>query len=272
VTEPILATEGLRKEFHSPGHAPFVAVDDVGFAVMPGRSLGVVGESGSGKTTVARMICGLERPTAGTIVVARRDRSHPTRRTAERRRRGRELQIVLQDPYTSLDPHQTVNASLQEVLRVHFDLSAAQRRARVMELLDAVGLDTRVANAVPRAMSGGQRQRVAIARALAAEPQLILLDEAVSALDVSIQAQILNLLADLRQQAGVAYLFISHNLAVIRQICDEAVVMHRGRIVERGSVDELLDSPRDAYTRRLRASVPGRGWRPSRTTTTAGAA
>jgi peptide/nickel transport system ATP-binding protein len=255
----ILETAGLRKVF-----GDHVAVDDVSFSLPAGGSLGIVGESGSGKTTVARLVTGLERATAGTIAVAGHDRSHPARRAVERRRRGRELQIVLQDPYTSLDPRQTVGSCLDEVLRLHFDLHRERRRARIGELLHAVGLEARYGAATPRAMSGGQRQRVAIARALAAEPQVLLLDEAVSALDVSIQAQILNLLDDLRRETGIAFLFISHNLAVVRQVCDDALVMRAGRVVERGRVDTLLDTPAEPYTRLLRASVPHRGWRPQR--------
>jgi peptide/nickel transport system ATP-binding protein len=210
------------------------------------------------------MITGLVESTSGRIAVAGRDRSRPSRRSAERRLRGREVQIVMQDPYTSLDPRQTVGGCLREILRLHVERSKAARADRVAELLHAVGLEHRTADSLPGALSGGQRQRVAIARALAAEPRVLVLDEATSALDVSIQAQILNLLADLRRNTGIAYLFISHNLAVIRQVCDEAIVLKSGRIVEQGSVEVVLDAPRDSYTRLLRASVPGRGWRPQR--------
>jgi ABC-type glutathione transport system ATPase component len=167
---------------------------------------------------------------------------------------------VFQDPYSSLDPRQPVDAVLDEVLRLHGSLSPRARRDRVAELVDLVGLDERQGRALPRALSGGQRQRVAIARALAAEPEVIILDESVAALDVSIQAQILNLLADVQERLGVSYLLISHDLAVVRQLTDGVVVMHRGRIVEEGTTDSVLDDPQHPYTQRLRASVPGPGW------------
>jgi oligopeptide transport system ATP-binding protein len=259
-SEPLLEATGLRKEF-----GPVVAVDDVDLAVGPGGSLAIVGESGSGKTTIARMLVGLSRPTAGTIRACGRDRSTPSRSAAERRRRGAEVQIVFQDPYSSLDPRHSAQRALDEVLRLHGHGSDAQsRRARIAELGELVGLDDRMLRALPRDLSGGQRQRIAIARALAADPRLIILDESVAALDVSIQAQVLNLLADIREQTQVSYILISHDLAVVRQITDEAIVMHRGRVVERGRTEAILDSPQDPYTRMLRASVPRPGWKPTR--------
>jgi ABC-type glutathione transport system ATPase component len=259
VADAVIEVEGLRKEF-----GPLVAVDDVTFRVDEGRSLAVVGESGSGKTTVARMIVGLERPTAGTIRALGRDRSTPARSTGERRQRGAEVQIVFQDPYSSLDPRQTVAGSIDEVLRLHQGGSRDERRTRVQELCELVGLDERQSRALPRRLSGGQRQRVAIARALAAEPRVLILDESVAALDVSIQAQVLNLLADIRARTGVSYILISHDLAVVRQLTDDCVVMQRGRIVERGPSGQVLDDPQDPYTQLLRASVPGPGWKPTR--------
>jgi ABC-type glutathione transport system ATPase component len=261
MADAVVEVVALRKEF-----GPLVAVDDVSFRVEAGRSLAVVGESGSGKTTVARMIIGLERPTAGTITALGRDRSAPARSASERRRRGAEVQIVFQDPYSSLDPRQTVAGSIDEVLRLHRGGSAEERRARVLGLADLVGLDERQMRALPRRLSGGQRQRVAIARALAAEPRVLILDESVAALDVSIQAQVLNLLADIRTRTGVSYILISHDLAVVRQLTDDCVVMQRGRIVERGSSAQVLDHPQDPYTQLLRASVPGPGWKPVRRT------
>src|SRR5205085_496657 len=159
------------------------------------------------------------------------DRSRPVRSARDRRRRGREVQIVFQDPYTSLDPRQTAEATIDEVLRLHHGWPAGRRRARVAELTELVGLDARQARALPRSLSGGQRQRVAIARALAAEPAIMILDESVAALDVSIQAQVLNLLADIRDETAVSYILISHDLAVVRQLTDEAIVLHRGEIV-----------------------------------------
>ena len=256
---PVLQAAGLRKEF-----GELVAVDDVSFDLPPGRSLAIVGESGSGKTTIARMIVGLERPTSGTITACGHDRSRPARSTRDRRRRGREVQIVFQDPYTSLDPRQTAEATIDEVLRLHHGWPADRRRARTAELIDLVGLDTRQSRAQPRSLSGGQRQRVAIARALAAQPDILILDESVAALDVSIQAQVLNLLADIRDQTHVSYILISHDLAVVRQLTDEAIVLHRGKVVERGATARVLDDPQHPYTQRLRASVPRPGWKPRR--------
>jgi ABC-type glutathione transport system ATPase component len=256
---PVLQAAGLRKEF-----GELVAVDDVSFDLPPGRSLAIVGESGSGKTTIARMIVGLERPTGGTITACGHDRSRPARSTRDRRRRGREVQIVFQDPYTSLDPRQTAEATIDEVLRLHHGWRADRRQARTAELIDLVGLDTRQARALPRSLSGGQRQRVAIARALAAQPAILILDESVAALDVSIQAQVLNLLADIRDETHVSYILISHDLAVVRQLTDEAIVLHRGKVVERGRTARVLDHPEHPYTQRLRASVPRPGWKPRR--------
>ena len=259
MAEPVLAVEGLRKEFGT-----LVAVDDVAFALPEGGSLAIVGESGSGKTTVARMIVGLERATAGTMRACGHDRSSPPRSAGERRRRGREVQIVFQDPYTSLDPRQTVQSTLDEVLRLHRGWASARRLERVRELAELVGLDARQTRAVPRALSGGQRQRVAIARALAAEPRVLILDESVAALDVSIQAQVLNLLADIRDETSVSFVLISHDLAVVRQLAQETIVMRRGRVVERGATARVLDQPEDDYTRLLRSSVPRPGWKPQR--------
>ena len=258
-SDSVLAVEGLRKEFGS-----LVAVDDVSFAIPAGQSLAIVGESGSGKTTIARMIVGLERPTKGSITACNRDRSRPARSTRDRRRRGREVQIVFQDPYTSLDPRQTAEHAIDEILRLHHGYEVKRRRARIAELTDLVGLDSRQARALPRALSGGQRQRVAIARALAAEPRVLILDESVAALDVSIQAQVLNLLADIRDETSVSYVLISHDLAVVRQLTDDAIVMHRGQLVERGPTAQILDDPQHPYTQRLRASVPRPGWKPVR--------
>ncbi|HEX9623034.1 MAG TPA: ATP-binding cassette domain-containing protein [Streptosporangiaceae bacterium] len=257
----VLEVGGLRKEF-----GELVAVDDVNFAVPQAGSLAIVGESGSGKTTIARMIVGLERPTKGRIEACGQDRSTPARSSGERRRRGREVQIVFQDPYTSLDPRQTAQATIDEVLRLHHGWPADQRRERITELTGLVGLDERQARALPRALSGGQRQRVAIARALAAEPRVLILDESVAALDVSIQAQVLNLLADIRDSTGVSYVLISHDLAVVRQLTNDVIVLHRGVVVERGTTASVLDDPQHPYTKRLRASVPRPGWKPRRGT------
>ena len=233
------------------------------FCIAPRQSLAVVGESGSGKTTVARMIIGLEKPTSGRIIVNGRERPWRHVSSRERRRRAREAQIVFQDPYSSLDPRMTVRDCLDEVLRLHFDWERERRLARVEELLGQVGLDRRQADALPRALSGGQRQRVAIARALASEPRVLICDEAVASLDVSIQAQVLNLLSDIRDETGVSYLFISHDLAVVRQVSDEVVVMRHGRVVEAGPTERVLSEPDDPYTQRLLAAIPRPGWKPT---------
>jgi peptide/nickel transport system ATP-binding protein len=263
----ILSVRGLMKHFRVGGGRQsrnFVAVDDVSFELPTGGSLAIVGESGSGKSTIARMLTGLEAPTAGTIVVAGRDRSRPDRRAAERRRRGEELQIVFQDPYTSMDPRQTVGSAVDEVLRLHGTLGRDGRATRARELAESVGLDERHLASRPGALSGGQRQRAAIARALAADPKVLVLDEAVSALDVSIQAQVINLLSDIQARTGISYVFISHDLAVVRQIAQQVVVLRRGRVVENGPTDAVLDDPQHAFTQALLAAVPGPGWVPRR--------
>ena len=259
MADALLELTGVTKRY-----GDFTAVDDVAFTLPQGRSLAIVGESGSGKTTLARMIVGLESLTSGTIRACGEDRSAPAKRASQRKVRGRQVQIVFQDPYSSLDRRQSPAAALDEVLTLHHDYDAAQRAARVAELGALVGLDDRQLQSMPRTLSGGQRQRVAIARAIAAEPRLIILDESVAALDVSIQAQILNVLADVREATGVAYVLISHDLAVVRQLTDDVVVMRSGAVVERGITGDVLDDPQTEYTRMLRASVPEPGWTPRR--------
>ena len=269
MTTPLLQVSGLRKAFpvrRGAGRREVVAVDDVSFALAVDSCLAIVGESGSGKTTCARIVAGLEHATGGTVTVDGQVWDTGRTSTAERRRRARVAQMVFQDPYQSLDRRQSVGACLEETLRLHFHLTAAQRQERVAQLLDLVGLNAAHARARPRQLSGGQRQRVAIARALAPEPRLLILDEAVAALDVSIQAQILNLLLDTRERTGVALLFISHDLGVVRQIADEIVVMREGRVVESGPADRVFADPSDAYTRRLVDSIPRPGWRPRQRT------
>ena len=258
MSEALLEVRGLRKTFDRS----FVAVEDFNLSLSDNGSVGVVGESGSGKTTVARMIVGLETPSAGSIIFKQRDRSRPARRAKERLARGGEIQIVFQDPYASLDPRQSCASCLDEVLRLHTDLARPDRKARIAELSDLVGLDERQRVAMPRALSGGQHQRVALARALAANPSVLVLDEAVAALDVSVQAQVLNLLADIRREMGVAFVFISHDLAVIRQATEQAIVMRKGKVVESGPTGEILDNPQTEYAKLLRASVPREGWKP----------
>ena len=242
----------------------FTAVDGVSFDIPSGGSMAIVGESGSGKSTIARIVAGLDHQTDGQVRIGGEARSPRRQSRKERKRFARFVQMVFQDPYSSLDPSQTVRSSIEEALREHFDLNAVQRRARVADLLDQVGLDQRQGDAHPKALSGGQRQRVAIARALAVEPRLLILDEAVSALDVSVQAQVINVLVDIRAQLGVSFLFISHDLAVVRQLCDDCIVMSRGQIVESGKIADILAAPKAAYTRQLIDAIPRPGWRPAR--------
>ncbi|MFD0403171.1 ABC transporter ATP-binding protein [Kitasatospora sp. NPDC127121] len=251
----VLEAVGLHRAYGS-----VQAVDNVSFTLAEGGSLGIVGESGSGKTTTARIVVGLERADTGRVLVHGRDRTEHRRGRAHRLARAREVQMVFQDPYLSLDPRTSVGAALRETLRLHFP--DADHPRRIAELLDQVGLGEREAEALPRQLSGGQRQRVAIARALAVEPAVLVLDEAVAALDVSVQAQILNLLTDIREQTGIGYLFITHDLGVVRCVTDEVVVMRHGRIVESGPTAEVLARPRHAYTRLLLDSVPRPGWDP----------
>jgi len=258
----LLEAEHLSKTFRLRsgflGRATkLVAVSDASLTVPSSGSVAIVGETGSGKTTVARMIVGLEIPTSGQIRVDGVALS-PRPNLAERRRRARLMQMVFQNPFLSLDSRQTIGAAIAEVVRAHKHGSKAQVQARVGELLDSVGLDRRLRKSRPRQLSGGQCQRAAIARALAAEPQLLVLDEPVSALDVSTQAQVLNLLADLREELGIGVLMISHDLALVRQVADHVVVMHRGDIVETGPVEQVLVSPREPYTQQLLAAVPER--------------
>ncbi|MFJ4593586.1 MULTISPECIES: ABC transporter ATP-binding protein [unclassified Kitasatospora] len=251
----VLEAVGLHRAYGS-----VQAVDNVSFTLAEGGSLGIVGESGSGKTTTARIVVGLERADSGRVLVHGRDRTEHRRGRAHRLARAREVQMVFQDPYLSLDARTSVGTALRETLRLHFP--DADHPRRIAELLDQVGLGEREAEALPRQLSGGQRQRVAIARALAVEPAVLVLDEAVAALDVSVQAQILNLLADIREQTGIGYLFITHDLGVVRCVTDEVVVMRHGRIVESGPTTEVLARPRHAYTRLLLDSVPRPGWDP----------
>ncbi|MCX4774140.1 ABC transporter ATP-binding protein [Streptomyces sp. NBC_01285] len=242
---------------------------DMAFAI-PGLLLAILPVSvvGPGMTApviamaVARMLVGLARPDGGTVRLDGRDRSARARSRAERLARAREIQMVFQDPYLSLDPRVTVSDCVDEVLRLHTRLDAAARGSRVAALLDQVGLGEREAGALPRRLSGGQRQRVAIARALAVGPRVLILDEAVAALDVSIQAQILDLLATIRRESGIGYLFVTHDLSVVRHVADDVMVLRSGRVVEAGPVARVLDGPEHPYTRLLLDSVPRRGWDP----------
>lgn len=247
----LLRTSGLSKTYAGSG-AP--ALDQVSLTVHEGESVGVVGESGSGKTTLARCVVGLETPTGGTVDLAGKSfTSWASLSTADRRRLREDVQMVFQDPYSSLNPMRSIGSTLGETLRAFG--KPADRRA-TEALLERVGLPAAFSRRRPAALSGGQRQRVAIARALAPQPRLLICDEAVSALDVSVQAQILDLLRELRADLGMALLFVTHDLAVVRQITDTLYVMEGGRCVETGPTAHVMTTPKDAYTRRLLEAVP----------------
>ena len=260
-TEEILRVEHLTKVFEVRGakgkDKTLTAVDDVGFGIRKGTTTALVGESGSGKSTVANIILNLIDPTSGKVFHDGVDLS--TLGPKELFALRRIMQPVFQNPYGSLDPMYSIFRVIEEPLRVHGIGTAKEREARVAELLDMVSLPRSVMRRYPHELSGGQRQRVAIARALALKPQIVVLDEAVSALDVLVQAQILRLLSDLQSELELTYLFITHDLAVVRQIADDVVVMEHGRIVESGAADELFANPRQDYTRELIRAVPGAG-------------
>ena len=237
------------------GRTPFTAVSDMSMTVGRGETVSIVGESGSGKSTIGSAILGLEPAAAGRITLEGTD---ITRLSPRRRRKLRStLQAVFQDPFSSLDPSQTIGDAVAEPLRVAEPrLSAAERDARVLAMLTKVGIGRAAMTKYPAEFSGGQRQRIAIARALVLEPKIVVCDEAVSALDVSVQAQVLNLLAALQREKGMSYVFISHNMAVVRHISDRVVVLYRGRVMEEGAAADVCDRPAHPYTRSLLASVP----------------
>ncbi|MFD5215489.1 ABC transporter ATP-binding protein [Microbacterium sp. NPDC058345] len=264
--DPILEMSHVTKTYQvGRSRAPIVAADDVSFSLRAGESLGVVGESGSGKSTVAKMVLGLTRPDSGSIRIAEKDRTVRVRGSRARLDRAKAVQMVFQDPYGSLDRRLTVTAALEDTLRRHHPQQSRSARSRTIAgLLEKVRLKPELAGSYPHQLSGGQRQRVAIAKALAVEPDVLVLDEAVSALDVSVQAQILTLLNDIRSTTGVALIFVSHDLAVVSQITDSVLVMYRGVVVESGSTHDVLVNPAHPYTEMLLSSAPGPGWRPER--------
>ncbi|MFJ1603501.1 dipeptide ABC transporter ATP-binding protein [Streptomyces sp. NPDC088253] len=239
--EVVLEASGLRREF-GRGKRAFAAVDDVSLTIHRGETLGIVGESGSGKTTLGRMLVGLLEPTAGEIKPGGGVRP--------------DVQMVFQDPVSSLNPRRSVGESIADPLRARGEDEEGRIRGRVRELLERVGLEAAHYDRYPHEFSGGQRQRVGIARALAADPRVIICDEPVSALDVTTQAQVVALLAELQRELGLALVFVAHDLAVVRQVSDRVAVMRRGRIVEYGPADEVYESPQDPYTKQLLAAVP----------------
>ncbi|WP_312856577.1 ABC transporter ATP-binding protein [Phytoactinopolyspora halotolerans] len=260
--EPILVVKDLVKHFpltqgivfqRTVGHVQ--AVDGVNLELYPGETMGLVGESGCGKSTVSKLIMGLEKPTSGQILFEGKDVAAMSRR--ELRRYRRQVQIVFQDPYASLNPRMTVGNIVAEPWDIHPDVVPRKERPRrVRELLDLVGLNPDYANRYPHQFSGGQRQRIGVARALALRPSVLVCDEPVSALDVSVQAQVMNLLEDLQDELGLSYLFIAHDLSVVRHLSDRVAVMYLGRIVESGTHADVYDQPAHPYTQALLSAVP----------------
>jgi ABC-type oligopeptide transport system ATPase subunit len=256
---PLLGVRHLVKEFPTRGgwllrRAPVRAVDDISFDVAPGEVFGLVGESGCGKTTTGRCVLRLIEPSAGDITFRGLDVRALS--PEDLRMARRHFQIVFQDPYSSLNPRMRVGRIVEEPLVIHRMGGPAERAGRVRSLFELVGLDPSAVSKYPHEFSGGQRQRIGLARALALEPSLIVADEPVSALDVSVQAQVINLLLDLRARLGLTYVFIAHDLRLVREICTRVAVMYRGRIVELAPASRLFDAPAHAYTRALLSAIP----------------
>ena len=250
---PALRVQDLVKTF-GRGRTNHVALDGVSFAVARGTTHALVGESGSGKSTAVRTILRLERQDSGKVFLDGDELSSHDHTSLREVRRN--LQLVYQNPFTSLDPQYSVGSLIAEPLRLYGVGSAQQRKERTLELLHSVGLEERVAQAKPTTLSGGQRQRAAIARAVALQPEILVLDEPTSALDVSVQAQILDLLVSLQSDLGLTYLFVSHDLSVVRQFADTVTVLHQGAVVESGRVDEVFANPEEPHTQKLLSSVP----------------
>jgi peptide/nickel transport system ATP-binding protein len=248
----------LKKNIFGKASTFFKAVDDVSFTVQQGDIVGLVGESGCGKTTLGRSILQLIKPTSGKILLDGKDLTQTKSEVLRNMRK--DLQIVFQDPYGSLNPRITIGNAILEPLKVHSVLASnKQRKEKVMELLEKVSLDTSHFNRYPHQFSGGQRQRICIARALALNPSFLIFDESVSALDVSVQAQVLNLLNDLKKEFGFTAIFISHDLSVVHYICNRILVMYKGKIVEAGTADQVYYHPKNEYTQNLVNAIPGKG-------------
>lgn len=251
--EPLVQIKHLKKYFSTP-RGPLHAVDDVTMNIMKGETMGIVGESGCGKSTLGRNVINLQEKTDGQVVFEGKDISHPTSREMKALRK--ELQIIFQDPYSSLNPRFTVKQTIMEPIRIYGKKSKAEMDVECERLMDMVGIDRRLRLAYPHELDGGRRQRVGIARALALDPKFIVCDEPVSALDVSIQAQILNLLMDLQEQYGLTYMFITHNMSVVRHISHNISVMYLGQLVETSPTDDLFDYPMHPYTKALLSAIP----------------
>jgi ABC-type microcin C transport system duplicated ATPase subunit YejF len=246
----LVEARGLVKEYSSGGRV----VDDISFSIRRGETLGLVGESGSGKSTVARVLLRLTEPTAGKVRYAGEDM--PDMGSRDMRGMRRRMQIVFQDPFAALNPRMSVRAILAEPFAIHQERPLEGLASRLAEMLRTVGLEDSALERFPHEFSGGQRQRINIARALALKPEFLVLDEPVSALDVSVGAQVINLLRDLQEKYGLTYLFISHSMPLVRYLCDRVAVMRKGKLVEMGECEQVCDSPKEEYTRQLIAATP----------------
>ena len=256
---PALEARGLTRDYSAPRGAfrppaTVKALAGVSFALEAGRTLAVVGESGSGKSTLARLLTLIEKPTAGALMIDGEDAALASHATLKRLRQ--EIQIVFQNPYGSLNPRQTIGKALEEPLLVNTGMNAAERKAAALAIMEKVGLRPEYYHRYPHMFSGGQRQRIAIARALVLRPKILVLDEPVSALDVSIRAQVLNLLASLQEEFKLAYVFVSHDISVVRHIADDLLVIYLGHAVEMGSRDAIFQTPQHPYTRALLSATP----------------
>ena len=249
----LLEVKNLKKYFKNPA-GMLHAVDDVSFSLDEGKTLGVVGESGCGKTTLGRTVMHLIEPTAGQITFDGNDISHPTRKDIHQIRRN--MQIIFQDPFSSLNPRMSVSNTISEPLILHSKLSKDEIRAETRSLMETVGIAARFENSYPHELDGGRRQRIGIARALALKPKLIVCDEPVSALDVSIQAQVLNLMLKLQEERGLTYIFVTHDLSVVKHISDDIMVMYLGQMVEKAPADEMYENQLHPYTKALLSAIP----------------
>lgn len=249
----VLEVKNLKKYFRIPT-GMLHAVDDVSFSLDEGKTLGVVGESGCGKTTLGKTVIHLIEPTSGQIIFEGKDVSNPSRKELSQLRK--KMQIIFQDPFSSLNPRMSVSNTIMEPLILHTNLSKAELIDETRKLMDTVGLARRLENAYPHELDGGRRQRIGIARALALKPKLIVCDEPVSALDVSIQAQVLNLMLELQEERGLTYIFVTHDLSVVKHVSDDIMVMYLGQVVEKASSDELFKNQLHPYTKALLSAIP----------------